>query len=67
METAIKNYKVEISDLIDIIENKKNDMKSIRAEYDKFKLQAFDEMARLKMRGKIENINKAGLGDVFSK
>ena len=67
METAISNYKVEIEDLIELQNIKKSGIKKVRAEYDKFKLQAFDEMSRLKMKGKIENINKAGLGDVFSK
>ena len=67
METAISNYKVEIEDLIEVHNIKKSSIEKVRAEYDKFKLQAFDEMSRLKMKGKIENINKAGLGDVFSK
>ena len=65
METAISNYKTEIRDLQSIVSDKKSALKKIRGEYDKFKLQAFDEMARLKMRGKIENIKKAGLGDIF--
>tara|TARA_B100001123_G_C15336244_1_gene1032931 strand:+ start:3690 stop:4598 length:909 start_codon:yes stop_codon:yes gene_type:complete len=67
METAISNYKLEIEDLLDIISNKRESLDSIKEEYRSFKLKAFDEMARLKMRGKIENIDKAGLGDVFNK
>ena len=67
LETAISNYKKEIEDLKDIISDNKAEIKSIKDEYRSFKLKAFDEMARLKMKGKLENINKAGLGDVFHK
>ena len=66
METAISNYKKEIEDLQDIIQVKKDDIKSVKAEYKQFKLNAFDELARLKMKGKLETIDKAGLGDVFN-
>ena len=67
MEIAISNYKKEIEDLQDIIQAKKDDIKKVKQEYSNFKLEAFDEMARLKMKGKLETIDKAGLGDVFSK
>ena len=66
METAISNYKKEIDDLQDIIQAKKVEIKSVKAEYKQFKLNAFDELARLKMKGKLETIDKAGLGDVFN-
>ena len=67
METAISNYKKEIEDLEGTIQSKKNEIKEVKREYSSFKLKAFDEMARLKMKGKLETIDKAGLGDVFSK
>ena len=67
MEVAISNYKKEIADLQDVIQAKKDEIESVKADYKKFKLNAFDEMARLKMRGKLETIDKAGLSDVFGK
>ena len=35
-------------------------------DYDKFKVKCFEEMAALKLRGRLEKIDKAGLGDVFT-
>ena len=35
-------------------------------DYDKFKVKCFEEMAALKLRGRLEKIDKAGLGDVFN-
>ena len=67
METAISNYKKDIADLQDIIQDKKDEIESVKAEYKKFKLNAFDELARLKIKGKLETIDKAGLSDVFGK
>ena len=35
-------------------------------DYDKFKVKCFEEMAAVKLRGRLEKIDKAGLGDVFN-
>ena len=37
----------------------------IKADFKDWKVEALDEVARLKIKGKIENINKAGLKDVL--
>ena len=40
--------------------------KQAKDDYEKFKIGCFEEMAALKLRGKLEVIDKAGLGDVFN-
>ena len=40
--------------------------KQAKADYDKFKIKCFEEMAALKLRGRLDKIDKAGLGDVFN-
>ena len=37
----------------------------IKLDFKDWKIEALDEVARLKIKGKIENINKAGLKDVL--
>ena len=46
--------------------DEKAKIKEIRANYEKWKISAIDEVARLKLRGRIENIDKAGLKDVLN-
>ena len=67
METAISNYDKEIKDLQNLLDLKKKEIQKVKSDYKSFKLKAFDEMARLKMKGKLENKDKAGLADVFTK
>ena len=52
-----KNNLLEVEDKISTVED----------NFEKWKVTKVEEVARLKLRGKIENIDKAGLKDVLSK
>ena len=40
--------------------------KQAKDDYEKFKVKCFEEIAALKLRGKLDKIDKAGLSDVFN-
>ena len=73
IQTEINNsmamLTIERQNLADIEEAKELAQIKTQAakdEYDAFKIKCFEEMAALKLRGKLEKIDKAGLGDVFN-
>ena len=41
-------------------------MNRVKKEFKEWKLTALDELARLKIKGKISNIDKAGLGEILN-
>ena len=41
-------------------------MAKVKGDFKDWKVQALDEVARKKMKGQIENIDKAGLGEVLN-
>ena len=48
-----------------VVENKKKQIEGIQARYESWKLNELDKMAKLKLKGKIDNINKAGLAEIL--
>ena len=48
-----------------VVENKKKQIEGIKSRYEGWKLNELDKMAKLKLKGKIDNINKAGLAEIL--
>ena len=48
-----------------VVENKKKQIEGIKSRYENWKLNELDKMAKLKLKGKIDNINKAGLAEIL--
>ena len=48
------------------IKKEQEKVNKIKGEFKDWKVEALDEVARMKMKGKIENINKAGLKEVLN-
>ena len=44
-----------------VVENKKKQIEGIKSRYEGWKLNELDKMAKLKLKGKIDNINKFNL------
>jgi hypothetical protein len=65
---SMARLNVERQNLVDMEESKELALIKTQAakdDYDAFKVNCFEEMAALKLRGRLEKIDKAGLGDVF--
>ena len=49
------------------VKDAKDEVKTIQENFEQWKINNLDEMARMKLRGRMENIDKAGLKDVLSR
>ena len=63
-ETDKKSKELE-SNKIQLDETK-NNLVNAQSKFEQWKINAVDEIARLKNKGKLENIDKAGLSDVLN-
>ena len=61
-EETIKDAKDKADRIVSQAQEKAT---KIKLDFKDWKIEALDEVARLKIKGKIENINKAGLKDVL--
>ena len=48
-----------------VVANKQKQIDGIKSRYESWKLNELDKMAKLKLKGKIDNINKAGLAEIL--
>ena len=48
-----------------VVKNKQKQIEGIQSRYENWKLNELDKMAKLKLKGKIDNINKAGLAEIL--
>ena len=65
--TALSKGIIELNDLQVKVSIEEEKMKSIKKGFANFKVKAFEEVATLKLRKRIEKIDKAGLADVFNR
>jgi len=49
-----------------ILQRREDDIKRIKERYEAWKLNELDKVAKLKLKGKIENIDKAGLKEILN-
>ena len=49
-----------------ILDKAQEKVAKVKGDFKDWKVQALDELARKKMKGQIENIDKAGLGEVLN-
>jgi len=47
------------------VKNKQKQIEGIQSRYENWKLTELDKIAKLKLKGKIDNINKAGLAEIL--
>ena len=80
MRNKVNDESERIKNLTDVTKDKTKRLETLQTEYNKakesleyarkryadWKINALDEVARLKNKGKIENIDKAGLSDVLN-
>ena len=48
-----------------VVTNKQKQIEGIQSRYESWKLTELDKIAKLKLKGKIDNINKAGLAEIL--
>ena len=61
-ENKIKNADQKVAD---ILKRQEESIANIKKRFEAWKLTQLDQMAKLKLKGKIENIDKAGLRDIL--
>ena len=61
-ENKIKNADQKV---VDILKRQEESIANIKKRFETWKLTQLDQMAKLKLKGKIENIDKAGLSEIL--
>ena len=61
-ENKIKDAETKVKN---ILTSKEDSIKRIKERYETWKLTQLDQVARLKLKGKIDNIDKAGLKEIL--
>ena len=56
----------QVEAMMEMSKKAENDLNRARKRYSDWKISALDEVARMKNKGKLENIDKAGLKDVLN-
>tara|TARA_R100000808_G_C2152517_1_gene161992 strand:- start:1860 stop:2783 length:924 start_codon:yes stop_codon:yes gene_type:complete len=65
-EDEYYKWERKVENLKNSVDEEKRRVKEIKENYAKWKVRALEEVARLKLKGKIENIDKAGLGEILN-
>ena len=66
-ESKYLSWEKKISTAKSKLKEEKDNLVVAKKNFDSWQVTALDELARLKLKGRLENIDKAGLKDVFSR
>ena len=63
--TAENRITTAANDVKQVLDNKNIEVERIKERYKTWKLTQLDQVAKLKLKGKIDNIDKAGLKEIL--
>ena len=65
-EDEVISWERKLGKVKDSVEEEKKNIEHIKASYEKWKINILEDVARLKIKNKIDKIDKAGLAEVLN-